>query len=803
MQTTNLPRNSAALLVSCLLLSTAVQAEDQGWPREKVAADGTRIKIYQPQIDSWDRYVDLQFHMAVEVTPQGDERAVPAAVSVSAETTTDFGARAVMVYNAKLLDATFPSMDAETAKRLTQAIAAVIPASPMSVSLDRMLAYFEPAPDGLRPVETRQEQQRAIESSPEPPEILVSTRPAVVVLFDGAPIFAPIEDADLEVAVNSNWDVLKQVDDDRVYLLLEESWLAAAQVTGPWEPAGKLPVEFQKLPADEQWADVRQHIPGKEVAADDLPRVYVSYARAELIVINGDPELELVPGTQLQWVANTDSDLFRHDEDGYWYFLISGRWFRTRDLEAGGWSFATNALPQDFAKIPADHERAQVRASVPGTPEAEEAVNLASIPRTAEIKRDEATVTVVYAGDPEFTPIDGTTVSYAANTSFDVFRVGDLYYTCFQAAWFVSTTPNGPWVVTDAVPDEIYTVPPSSPKHHVTYVYVYDSSPNVVVYGYTSGYWGVYVSSGCVVYGTGYYYPPYYYYPSHYHYPVYYPYPYSYGVAAWYNPNTGMYGSGSAVYGPYGGYGWGNSYNPTTGTYARGVAAYGPYQAGRAAQAYNPRTDTYAAGYQRANPYQQWGETVVSRGDDWVHSGHYSDSRGTVAGFETSKGGSGAAVRTDNGSGFVVRDKNNNLYAGKDGNVYKNEGGSWSRYDDGNWSQLEQSEIDARKDQARQSSEQRSNTAGERPAVTPDPKATAQQRAADRGVDTAAASQRADQPRASRSSGQRSGTMDQLQRDQRARSRGSQRARDFSSWSSSRGGGRSLGGGRGGRGRRR
>ncbi len=137
MQATNLLRNSTALLVGCLLLSTTVRAN---WPREKIAADGTQIKIYQPQVDSWDLYVDLQFHMAVEVTPQGEERAVPASVRASAETSTDFGKRNVVLYNAKLLDATFPSTDEETAKRLTQAIAAVLPASPMTVSLDRILA---------------------------------------------------------------------------------------------------------------------------------------------------------------------------------------------------------------------------------------------------------------------------------------------------------------------------------------------------------------------------------------------------------------------------------------------------------------------------------------------------------------------------------------------------------------------------------------------------------------------------------------------------------------------------------------
>ena len=89
-----------------------------------------------------------------------------------------------------------------------------------------------------------------------------------------------------------------------------------------------------------------------------------------------------------------------------YYFLVSGRWFRAACL-SGPWPFASDQLPPDFAKIPKDHPRAGVRASVPGTPEAQEAVLLAQAPQKAEIKRSEAKVEVTYAGEPEFKPIEG------------------------------------------------------------------------------------------------------------------------------------------------------------------------------------------------------------------------------------------------------------------------------------------------------------------------------------------------------------------------------------------------------------
>ena len=67
-----------------------------------------------------------------------------------------------------------------------------------------------------------------------------------------------------------------------------------------------------------------------------------------------------------------------------------------------------------------------------------------------------------------------STWTYATNTSFDVIRV--------------STTPKGPWKLTDSVPAEIYTIPPSNPLYDDTYVQVYSSSADDVVFGFTAGY---------------------------------------------------------------------------------------------------------------------------------------------------------------------------------------------------------------------------------------------------------------------------------------------------------------------------
>ena len=84
---------------------------------------------------------------------------------------------------------------------------------------------------------------------------------------------------------------------------------------------------------------------------------------AELIALDGEASYEAVEGTVLEWVANTESDLFRLGREGIFYYLVAGRWFSARTLD-GPWTFATPTLPGAFRDIPLAHERSRVLASL-------------------------------------------------------------------------------------------------------------------------------------------------------------------------------------------------------------------------------------------------------------------------------------------------------------------------------------------------------------------------------------------------------------------------------------------------------
>jgi hypothetical protein len=90
-------------------------------------------------------------------------------------------------------------------------------------------------------------------------------------------------------------------------------------------------------------------------------------------------------------------------------------------------------------------------------------------------------------------------------------------------------------------------------------------------------------------------------------------------------------------------------------------------------------------------PTVQWGSSVVTKGDKWAQTGHYTDSRGTVAGARTSEGGRVVAGNGKNGSGFVGQGGGGDVYAAKDGNVYKRTDNGWQQYENGGWNSVDTS----------------------------------------------------------------------------------------------------------------
>lgn len=673
------------------------------WPHTIKTPNGATVIIYEPQTIDWVNHATLRARAAISVTPPGQAKPFFGTIEVSGATQVDTDNNVVYFSQPTLISSTFPSLDTSQAYELQTRISAFLAQMPVKIiPLNTVLLSLDEKPVAAAPINNT------------PPTIFYSAQPASLLIFDGEPTMAPLASTGLTYAVNTNWDVIQDAANGGAwYLLNNGTWLVAQAYTGPYEPAGPLPAAFTKIPNDANFGEIRRNVPGKPPAPGLVPIIFVSTKPAEIIVTAGAPQFTPVPQTSLQAVTNTGAVLFRYTPTNTFYYLVSGRWFSAASLY-GPWTFATPNLPPDFSRLSPDGNYGNLLASVPGTAAAQAAVLKAQVPTQATLPRSTTKVTVTYSGAPNFAPIPGTTLLYATNTPYQVINVGGVYYCCYQGAWFVAKSPNGPWALATSVPPVIYTIPPTSPVYNVTYVQVYSATPAAVTYGYTAGYVMGFVTAGILAYGTGYYYPPY---VAYGHVPVYYPYPYSYAgnvhyntaTGAWantgtvygaygrtatagygYNPSTGTYARGAAVYGPYGGAAAGSRYNPSTGAYAHGSAVWGNGSASAHAYGYNPSTGVAGSTTQNANAYGRWGSSTVSGPNGTVNTASASNARGTAGAFNASNGAQGAAVHTSSGNNAAaVQTKNGNVYAGKDGNVYQHSSSGWSKYDNGSWQQVQ------------------------------------------------------------------------------------------------------------------
>jgi hypothetical protein len=653
---------------------------DPGWPRQ-FTNDGGTLLTFQPQVDEWKDFKEIRWRMALTITPAGKKEVIGAA-SMRGLTDVDNEKRLVTLHDITLERANFPSLDAAESANMQQLLGKFLPQE-VTVSLDR-IAACTPKPDTFKTVTMNND----------PPVILVAYKPTVLVDVDGDPVYVPVKNTALEYVLNTAWPLFRAKEDSRHYVLVGELWMTAPKLEGPWSQATALPTDMTAMLQDDHWSQLKQFIPLKPAKPGSVaPEIRFSAKPAEVILFEGTPAYTPIPGTQLSYATNTANIVFQYAKTQV-YFLTAGRWFSAASLD-GPWTFASASLPEDFAKIPRDSQASQVLASVPGTEEAKDAVLMAQIPTRAVVDPAAAAAKakVVYDGEPKFSPIEGSSVSYAVNTSEKVLKVGDAYYLCLDGVWFDASGPNGPWETAKSVPDEIYKIPPSSPVYNVTYVQQTTTPDGSIEASYTAGYTGTMVMGTSVgfsvVYSTGYYYPPYigYYagwaYP---YYPYYYARPYAYGAAGYYNSATGAYGFSQTVWGPYGSATRAARYNPYTGTYARAGSVATPYGRASAGSAYNPYTGAGAVTRQGSNAYSQWGSSVVSKGGRSAYTQHYSDARGSVGAIQGS--GGGAAIggsRNGGSSGFVGKTRNGDMYAGRDGNVYRNSGNGWQKFDNGGW----------------------------------------------------------------------------------------------------------------------
>jgi len=251
------PLGSSAQAPKATTRKSSFQSGDGGWPRAFGLPSEAQIVIFQPQVLNWDTQKHMVAMSAVSYVAKGEEKPAMGTIKLEADTSVALTERLVKFSAVKVTETNFQTLSKEQTQEIVTGVENILPKEDRLIGLDRVLVQVDKsliAPknvDGLKA---------------DPPQIFISTTPAILVSFDGEPIWSPIKDNDLKFAVNTNWDVFQYTPTKTYYLRDDASWLKATAFGGPWTPAGKLPDSFKKLPAeDDNWKEVVLNLPGKPI----------------------------------------------------------------------------------------------------------------------------------------------------------------------------------------------------------------------------------------------------------------------------------------------------------------------------------------------------------------------------------------------------------------------------------------------------------------------------------------------------------------------------------------------------------
>jgi len=158
------------------------------WPRE-FEDNGTKVDIYQPQIEKWDG-TDFETRSAVAVTPVNSKEPVYGVFWMKARADVDKAARIVTLNDIEVTKAKFPSVR-EIQDEYLAIIRKHVPTVSKTVALDHVEAAYAMS-EAVKKAFT-------VPVKNDPPRIIYSTIPALLVLVDGPPALRLVPDlADLE-----------------------------------------------------------------------------------------------------------------------------------------------------------------------------------------------------------------------------------------------------------------------------------------------------------------------------------------------------------------------------------------------------------------------------------------------------------------------------------------------------------------------------------------------------------------------------------------------------------------------------
>lgn len=200
------------------------------------------------------------------------------------------------------------------------------------------------------------------EYSGKAPNIVVVDEPTELVVFNGEPEFSPLQNTNLLFVENTDSDVFMNISSQNYFILISGRWFTTKDLKGTWNyvPSENLPVDFKNIGSESKKANVLSSIAGTAEAKTAVYDAQIPQTasvdrntKANEVSYNGDPEFKNVEGLKLQYAVNTESAVFK-DQNNY-YYCDNAVWFSS-NTPNGPWKVA-DERPTEIEKIPADNPK--------------------------------------------------------------------------------------------------------------------------------------------------------------------------------------------------------------------------------------------------------------------------------------------------------------------------------------------------------------------------------------------------------------------------------------------------------------
>lgn len=188
------------------------------------------------------------------------------------------------------------------------------------------------------------------------------------------------------------------------------------------------------------------------------PRIEVVDRPTRLMLIDKLPVAAPITGTGLEFVVNTDWQLFHEPRTGRWYVLNEGTWQTHTLLATGGWT-TTTELPADFRNLALGDQWTAVRDALPARQPAREPPPFIVSLEPAEL--------IVIDGAPRLEAAGHPALKYVANTERDLFEFEGRWYFLAAGRWFEGPALDGPWHPVSQLPGTFAAIPEDHPRAHV------------------------------------------------------------------------------------------------------------------------------------------------------------------------------------------------------------------------------------------------------------------------------------------------------------------------------------------------